>query len=198
MPGALERPGASEIELLEDEDSTLEIRIPSRSSTFMIAVCSLLALNLVIFFFYGFVFFVLQKDVPGFSQISPTGLPKSLRIGLAGILFFWLLLESVGVALLYSIMRSAFTTETIRLGRSEITVSHRFFRERTESRYPIEEVNGFRLRRNPVSPSPSKLSIVVRGTPHQIAENAMETEREWINSIANLHIKNVYRNDNRG
>jgi len=199
VPGAIERPGASKIELLQDSDGALEIRIPARGAKLMTVISCLLGVNLLVFFFFGLFFFIFQTNVPGFTQATPHGLPvqhglpTTLKIGLPGIIFAWLLLEATGVALLYSIMRSAFTTETILLSTAEVCITRTFFQKREQSRYPIEEVNGFRLRHDPLGVSPSRLSIVVRGSSQLIAENVPESEREWINSIGNLHLKSLFR-----
>jgi len=187
VPGALERPGATDIELLQDDDGSLEIRIPSRGTKVMAALSCFLAVDLLLFFLFGFFFFVLQKNVAGFVHV-PT-----FRIGTPAIIFFWLLLECTGAALLYSIMHSAFSTETIRFDRTDITVIQSFFKKRTISRFPLEEVNGFRLRHDPVGFNPSKLSIVVRGKSQLVAEHAHEFEREWINSIAQVYLKQLSR-----
>jgi hypothetical protein len=199
LPGALERPGGCKIELLQDTDGALEIRIPARGAKLMAVISYLLAVNLLVFFLFGLFFFIFQTNVPGITQTAPQGqptphgLPTTLKIGLPGIIFVWLLLEAIGVALLTSIMRSAFTMESILLSAADICITRTFFQKHEQSRYPIEEVNGFRLRHDPLGVSPSRLSIVVRGSSYLIAENAPESEREWINSIGNLHLKSLLR-----
>lgn len=192
MPGAIERTGGSGIVLAQDDDGTLEIRIPSRGANlFMGAASTLLFLNLLALFAIGFIFLILQKSVLGYNAATVYPMTPTLRRGLPIMILFWLILEWVGFRLLIAITRAAFTTETIRIAGDTITITRTFFRRKEIQTFFREEINGFQLRQDPLGFSPSTLSLVVRGKYYPIAECAKETEREWIISVGNAQLRNI-------
>ncbi len=186
VPGARERPGRCPIRIARGDDGTVTITIPARgvSPVVLFFACVLLG-NLLITLYTGLVLTLTHRSVLFMAQISPSGLPYSLRHWEWALLTGLLLAEALGFWTLAAILRPITARDTVEISREWVRVRHGEWGRARERRLARGDVRGFLLRRVPPGLDAGTLTIQGRGEEIEIGEFLREADREWLASAGN-------------
>lgn len=186
VPGARERPGGCPVRVTRDEDGTVTLVIPPRGvSPIVLFFAGVLLLNLLLTLYTGLVLTLTGRSVLFMAQISPSGLPYSLRHWDGPLLIGLLLTEGLGFFTLAAILRPITTRETVELDETWLRVRHSEWGRTRERRIARTDVRGFLLRRVPPGLDSATLTIEGRGEQIEIGEFLREADREWLASVGN-------------
>ena len=186
VPGARERPGGCPIRVAREDDGALTLTVPARgvSPVVLFFACVLLG-NLLVTLYTGLTLALTHRSVLFLAQISPGGLPYSLRGWEWALVAGLLLAESLGFLALWAILRPLSVREVIRLDGDGVSVRHSEWGRVRERRLPRADVRGFVLRRDPQGLKASTLTVRGRGEAVEIGEYLREADREWLASVGN-------------
>ena len=186
VPGARERPGRCPIRIGREEDGTITIIIPPRGvSPIVLFFACVLLLNLLITLYTGLVLVLTHRSVLFMAQISPSGLPYSLRHWEGALLLGLLLTGGLGFFTLAAILRPIMARDTVEISGDWVHVRHSEWGRGRERRLARRDVRGFLLRRVPPGLDSGTLTIQGRGEEIQIGEFLREADREWLVSAGN-------------
>ncbi len=190
VPGARERPGHCPIQIRREEDGNITLVIPPRgvSPVVLFFACVLLA-NLLITFYTGLVLVLARRSVLFMAQISPTGLPYSLRHWEPALLLGLLLAEALGFFTLAAILRPVTARDTVEISEEWVGVRHSEWGRAREHRLARRDVRGFLLRRIPPGLDAGTLTLQGRGEEVVIGEFLREADREWLASAGNALLR---------
>jgi len=186
VPGARERPGRCPVQIGREDDGTVTLVIPPRGvpPIVLFFACVLLA-NLVLTLYTGLVLVLTHRSVLFMAQISPSGLPYSLRHWQGALLLGLLLTEGLGFFTLAAILRPITARDTVELSGEWVRVRHSEWGRARERRLARRDVRGFLLRRVPPGLDSGTLTIQGRGEEITIGEFLREADREWLASAGN-------------
>ena len=186
VPGARERPGRCPIRIQREEDGTILLSVPPRGvSPIVLFFAFVLLANLLITLYTGLILFVAHRSVLFMAQISPSGLPYSLRHWEGALLLGLLLAEALGFFTLAAILRPITARDTVEISREWVSVRHSEWGRAREHRLARRDVRGFLLRRVPPGLDSGTLTLQGRGEEVEIGEFLREADREWLASAGN-------------
>jgi len=185
VPGARERPGGCPIQIACGPEETV-ITIPPRgvSPIVLFFACILLG-NLLLALYTGLMLLIFNQSVLMMAQITPGGLPVSLRHYEGFLTAALLAAEALGFWTLAAILRPISARETLMLDRDWVRVQRRAWSRTEESKLARADLRGFHLRRDPKGLDASALTLQGRGESIQIGEFLREADREWLLSAGN-------------
>lgn len=186
VPGARERPGGCPVRITRDSDGTILITIPPRGvSSIIYFFAGVLLLNLLLTLYTGLVLTLTHRSVLFMAQISPSGLPYSLRGWEGALLLGLLMAEALGFWTLAAILRPILVRDTVELSHEWVRVRHWEWGRARERQIVRREVRGFLLRRVPPGLDAGTLTLQGRGEEIEIGEFLREADREWLASAGN-------------
>ena len=165
---------------------TLIITPPGPSPIVLFFACVLLV-NLLITLYTGLVLTLTGRSVLFMAQISPSGLPFSLRHWQGALLLGVLIAGSLGFFTLAAILRPVKVCDTVEISDEWVCVRHsewghaRLWQRRIARR----DVRGFLLRRVPPGLDAGILTLQGRGEEIEVGEFLREADREWLASAGN-------------
>ena len=186
VPGARERPGGCPVQIARGADGTVTLLLPSRGvSPFILVFASLLLGNLFLALYTGLVLLLAHRSILGMAQISPSGLPASLKGWEPSLLALLFSAAGLGLFTIAAVLRPLSVRETVTIGPEWVRVQHREWGRVREYRLPRAEVRGFLLRRVPPGLDAGILTLQGRGEQIEIGEFLREADREWVVSAGN-------------
>jgi hypothetical protein len=191
VAGALERPGDCPIILDQSEDGgCTAIEIPRRTGILLPAAASLLLIAcLILMLAIGAYLFFQNKSILFMAQIAPHGLTPPLLRSKGWLILAWLVVEAVGFAMLATIARPMFESETLIIGPDGITYVRRVWRRGQSRKIDRSNVRGSQLLRDPLGLNPTALVVRGRDEAIVVGENARDVEREWLASVINALLR---------
>ena len=186
VPGARERPSRCPIRIQREDDGTVTLVLPPRgvSPIVLFFACILLA-NLLITLYTGLVLVLAHRSVLFMAQISPSGLPYSLRHWEAALLLGLLAAGTLGFFTLAVILRPITAHDMVEISGEWVRVRHSEWGRVRERCMARRDVRGFLLRRVPPGLDSGILTIQGRGEEIEIGEFLREADREWLASVGN-------------
>jgi hypothetical protein len=192
IPGARERPAGCRVRVARNEDGAIEIAIPPRGAPVMGFVASaLLCFALLIVAYIGVMFFFYHTTVSWISQIAPGDFSPPLRRFEIWMEIGWAIMLTVGVLTVLTLVRPIFLRERLLLDRRRLLHEMHLFRPRVQHASARADVRGFRLDRDPHGLIGSVLTVETAGGDWIIAEQAGESEREWLASVGNALLRTM-------
>lgn len=190
VPGARERPGRCPIRIQREEDGTVTLAIPPRgvSPIVLFFACVLLA-NLLITLYTGLILVLTHRSVLFMAQISPSGLPYSMRHWEGALLLGLLAAGALGFFTLAAILRPVTARDTVEISPEWVSVRHSEWGRVREHRLARRDVRGFLLRRVPPGLDAGTLTLQGRGEEVMIGEFLREADREWLASAGNALLR---------
>ena len=186
VPGARERPGGCPVRIEREDDGSVTLVIPPRGvSPIVLFFGGVLLVNLLLTLYTGLVLTLTGRSVLFMAQISPSGLPYSLRHWQAALLLGLLLTEALGFFTLAAILRPVTARDTVEIAAEWVRVRHSEWGRVRERRLARRDVRGFLLRRVPPGLDSGTLTIQGRGEEIEIGEFLREADREWLASAGN-------------
>lgn len=186
VPGARERPGGCPIQVVREENGAVTIAVPPRGvSPVVLFFACVLLVNLLVTLYTGLVLTLTHQSVLFMAQISPSGLPYSLRHQEWALLGGLLLAEALGFWTLAAILRPIRTRDTVEISSEWVRVRHWEWGRARERRLARGDVRGFLLRRVPPGLDAGTLTLQGRGEEIPIGEFLREADREWLASAGN-------------
>ncbi len=187
VPGARERPGRCPVQITREEDGTVTLVIPPRGvSPIVLFFAGVLLLNLLLTLYTGLVLTLTGRSVLFMAQISPSGLPYSLRHWQGPLLLGLLLTEALGFFTLAAILRPVTARDAVPSagpgGRGGPAAGGR----PRERRLAGRDGRGVLLRRVPPGLDSGTLTVQGRGEEVEIGEFLREADREWLASAGNV------------
>ncbi|MEO7715117.1 MAG: DUF2244 domain-containing protein [Capsulimonas sp.] len=187
IPGATERPAGCNIQVTQGADST-EITIPPRKATWIDRVPTILYIgSLLAFLYIGAVFFISKRLViaPELNIEAGGHISRHLTQNIYWLVPVWIAFEIIGWITVYFVQRPFYTTETLRIDRSGVTITRALPFSRRQSVLLKENLRGFRLRQDPQGMWGSRVELQAVGETIEVGEFTGEAEREWLTSIGN-------------
>lgn len=186
VPGARERPGRCPVQIGREENGTVTLVIPPRGvSPIVLFFACVLLLNLLLTLYTGLVLTLTGRSVLFMAQISPSGLPYSLRHWQGALLLGLLLTEALGFWTLAAILRPITARDWVEISGDWVRVRHSEWGRGWERRLARRDVRGFLLRRIPLGLDSGTLTVEGRGEEIEIGEFLREADREWLVSAGN-------------
>ena len=190
VPGARERPGRCPIRIQREEDGTVTLLIPPRGvSPIVLFFAFVLLLNLLTTLYTGLALLLAHRSVLFMAQISPSGLPYTLRHWEGALLLGLLLAEALGVFTLAAILRPITVRDTVEIAGEWVRVRHTEWGRTRERRLARGDVRGFLLRNVPPGLDSGTLTLQGRGEEVEIGEFLREADREWLASAGNALLR---------
>jgi len=186
VPGARERPGRCPIQIRREDDGTVTLDIPPRgvSPIVLFFACVLLA-NLLVTLYTGLVLVITHRSVLFMAEISPSGLPYSLRHWQGALLLGLFTAEALGFFTLAAILRPITVRDRVEISGDWVRVRRFEWGRVQERRMARGDVRGFLLRRVPPGLDAGTLTLQGRGEEVVIGEFLREADREWLASAGN-------------
>ncbi len=190
VPGARERPGGCRIRVAREEDGAATLLLPPPGVSPVVLFFSLILLgNLLVTLYTGLVLTLAHRSVLFMAEISPGGLPFSLRHW-DGLLLCGLLgAEALGFWTLAAILRPVGARESVEITPQNVCVRQWGWGRVRERQVPRADLRGFLLRRDPQGLNASRLTVQGAGEPIVIGEFLREADREWLASAANALLR---------
>ena len=186
VSGARERPGGCPVRITRDDDGTVTLVIPPRGvSPIVLFFAAVLLVNLLLTLYTGLVLTLTGRSVLFMAQISPSGLPYSLRHWDGPLLVGLLLTEGLGFFTLAAILRPVTARDMVEISGEWVRVRHTEWGRTREWRLARQDVRGFLLRRVPPGLDSGTLTVQGRGEEVEIGEFLREADREWLVSAGN-------------
>jgi hypothetical protein len=193
IPGALERPADSRVEILTLDDATVTLAIPRPEIPwFMIAFLTGSSLALTGAFVLGLSVFVFNLDTPLLHDligVDMRGAPVSGRIvAITG----WLMMLAVGAVSIFVAVRPMTRREQVVFAPQELLHREQTFGRWRTSRYAYVDVVEFRDRRDRQGMVESSLVMRVAGQDATwaddvpVALSTTEAEKQWLTSVLNV------------
>ncbi len=190
VPGARERPGGCRVRVAREEDGTFTLFLPPPGVSRLVLFFSLILLgNLLITLYTGLVLTLAHRSVLFMAQISPDGLPFSLRHWDGMLLVGLLGAEALGFWTLAAILRPVRVRESVEITAGHVRVRQWGWGKIRERQVPRADLRGFLLRRDPQGLNASRLTVQGAGDPVVIGEFLREADREWLASAANALLR---------
>ena len=185
VPGARERPGGCPITVMSG-GGRVTITLPPRGvSPIVYFFACVLVGNLLTALYTGLMLLLANRSVLAMAEISPSGLPVSLRHDVGSLLAGLLLAEALGVYTLLAILRPVFFHETLVLDAEGVHVARTDWGRMEHQTLTRIDVRGFEVRRVPPGLDAGRLFILGRGEEIEIGEFLREADREWLASVGN-------------
>lgn len=190
VPGARERPGGCRIRVVRGDDGGVTLFLPPPGVSPVVLFFSLILLgNLLVTLYTGLVLTLAHRSVLFMAQISPGGLPFSLRHW-DGLLLCGLLgAEALGFWTLAAILRPIGVRESVQITAQSVIIRQWGWGRARERRIPRADLRGFLLRRDPQGLNASRLTAQGAGDPITVGEFLREADREWLASAANALLR---------
>lgn len=186
VPGARERPGNCPIQIARDEAGAVTIVIPARGVSPIVYVLSgVVVCNLLLMLYTGLMLLMAHRSVLVMAQVSPGGLPVSLRHYDGWLLLGLGLAEALGFWTVAAVLRPVFFRERLELGPEWLRLQQWEWGRVQERRMARADVRGFLLKRVPPGLDSSTLTVQGRGEQVRIGEFLREADREWLASAGN-------------
>lgn len=186
VPGARERPSGCSVQIAQKDNGTFVLTLPSRGvSPVVLFFAAVLLANLLVTLYTGCVLLLTHHSVLFMAQISPSGLPISLRGWEGQLLALLLCAEALGFFTLAAILRPLAVRESMEINRDWLRVQHWEWGRLHERQIARPDLRGFLLRRIPPGLNAGKLTIQGRGEEIEIGEFLREADREWLVSVGN-------------
>ena len=190
VPGARERPGHCPIQIRREDDGTVTLDIPPRGvSPIVLFFACVLLLNLLITLYTGLVLVIAHRSVLFMAQISPGGLPYSLRHWEGALLLGLFTAEALGFWTLAAILRPITARDRVEISGDWVRVRHSEWGRGGERSIARGDVRGFLLRRVPPGLDAGTLTLQGRGEEIVIGEFLREADREWLASAGNALLR---------
>ena len=190
ISGAHERPANCPVVITREDNGTVVLRLPPHNiSPVVLFFALILLVNLLVTLYTGLVLVITHRSVLFMAQISPSGLPVSLRH------WTWLLAlglvsaEALGFGTLWAILRPLSAREMVEIGPQWLTVRHSEWGRRREWSQARANVYGFRHRRDPQGMKAGTLTLEGRGESVELGEFLREADREWLESAGNALLR---------
>ncbi len=190
VPGAGERPGNCPLTVSRDEAGTVTLTIPARGvSLIILFLCCITLGNLLVMLFTGMILLVAHRSVLFMAQISPGGLPVSLRPFDGWLLIALLLAEALGFWTLAAVLRPIFVRETLTFETEWLRVQRWEWGREKQWQIARADVRGFQVTRVPPGMDAGTLTLHTRGEPIEIGEYLREADRDWLASVGNALLR---------
>ena len=189
VPGARERPGGCPITVMS-EGGKVTITLPPRGvSPIVYFFACVLVGNLLTALYTGLMLLLANRSVLAMAEISPSGLPVSLKHEAGSLLAGLLLAEALGVYTLLAILRPVFFHETLVLDAEGVHVARTDWGRTEHQTLARMDVRGFEVRRVPPGLDAGRLFIQGRGEEIEVGEFLREADREWLASVGNALLR---------
>jgi uncharacterized membrane protein len=189
VPGAKERPGGCPITVVSD-GGRVTITLPPRGVSPVVLFFAVVLLgNLLTALYTGLMLLLANRSVLAMAQISPGGLPVSLRHEVGFLLVALLLAEILGFYTLAAILRPVFFHETLQLDTEWVQVCRSDLGRTRQQALARADVRGFQVRHIPPGLDAGILVIQGRGEEIEVGEFLRETDREWLASVGNALLR---------
>ena len=190
VPGARERPGNCRIRITREDNGSFVLFLPpSGVSPPIWFFSAVLLANLLVTLYTGAFLLLAHKSVLFMAQISPGGLPVSLKHYGLWLWLALLLAEGLGFFTQAAILRPVTAREQVEIGNEWVTVQQWAWGRGTERRLARPDVRGFLLRRIPPGLDSGILTLQGRGEEITLGEFLREADREWLVSVGNALLR---------
>ncbi|HEX5323109.1 MAG TPA: hypothetical protein VFW40_04930 [Capsulimonadaceae bacterium] len=194
IPGARERPGGTQIKILEHDGETSISAPPQGLGLPLIILGAIDTFGLGVFI-VALVLFVLERhSFFGVRDLLPTDNTPTQHWKWFFVASWIGLIIGGGWVLLY-ILRLGYQSEELCFTHDCLIWYHRTIGDLRERRFPLSTISAFQLTHDPAGMRRSRLLLLTpvdeHGQPaseeeHVLFENTTEEEKDWLESVCNV------------
>ncbi len=186
VPGARERPGNCPLSIVREDNGFVTIVIPSRGiSPIALVLSCIVTGQLLVMLYIGLMLILAHRSVLFMTQISPGGLPVSLRHNDGWLLVALLLAQGLGFWTVGAVLRPLFLRERLILGLEWLRLERWDWGRKQEWQIARTDLRGFLIKRVPPGLDAGTLTVQARGDSFEFGEYLREADREWLASVGN-------------